>query len=99
MFDENFRSFLEKKNRQNKYKLKFQFSTYIDQFNNSDKKIDASDHKEFLRNYKNQYKDWPQNKGLDIQRLEELYEDGNHKRITANDKIMIETLIQEIKNK
>lgn len=99
LFDKNFRSFLERKNSQKEYLLKAQFSDYINRFNNSDEELVASDHKTFLRNYKNQYKDWPRNKRLDIQRLDELCKKGNSKQITVNDKIMIKTLIQEIKNK
>ena len=97
LFGEDFRSYIEKNQRQKRTSIKLQIENYIHDFIES---VDLSthEHKTFLRNYKNQYKEWPQNRELDIKRLNELCEESNSKRITPNDKKMIEILIKEIEN-
>lgn len=70
------------------------FTDFINHYRDIDS-IPAYKVKEFLRKYYSVHSEWPSIENLDRDRLESLIVSGNRKQISANDRKMLELIMEE----
>ncbi|MFC7056143.1 hypothetical protein ACFQOY_10005 [Enterococcus alcedinis] len=91
LFESHFWSYLNKMKKIKNIEFETEMDNFIVEYE-SGNKLKPEKYKNFIRNYKKVYAKWPKDKAINPQRLEELCEKSNKRKITDGDRKMIEVL-------